>query len=205
MIMDNCSEIAVKEGPRHVQRVSAALFAVSLLVLSWFAPGGQVSRAILAFVAVSSVMLAVEITAHPRHRLSGLGRWRVYPLDAGAVLSSRMVWNVLLHALVAGAAFLTLEQTRHPDGAIASLLRLAAGVTLLYAVAALAFEILRFCFSVIGWSCPVIHRTPLAARSVAEFWGRRWNLLVSGWLHTFIFFPLVRRRRRSLGIYVLFL
>lgn len=37
---------------------------------------------------------------------------------------------------------------------------------------------------------PPLHQSPLAARSVADFWGRRWNLWFSDWFRSVIFLPL---------------
>jgi hypothetical protein len=110
-----------------------------------------------------------------------------------------------LNVFIASSAFLTLLQTRHPSSTAMELLRLAAGVALLYALAALVFEILGLCFLVAGYSLPLMHRTPIAARSVGEFWGQRWNIIVSARLRTFIFWPLARRRCAGLGVLCSFL
>jgi D-alanyl-lipoteichoic acid acyltransferase DltB (MBOAT superfamily) len=39
----------------------------------------------------------------------------------------------------------------------------------------------------------VLHRRPWTARSIAEFWGSRWNLWVSDWFRHVIFRPLRHR------------
>ncbi len=101
---------------------------------------------------------------------------------------------------MASAALLTLLQTRHPSSTAIELLRLAAGVALAYAGVPLFYEILGLCFLVAGHSWPLMHRTPIAARSVGEFWGQRWNRMMSAWLRTFIFWPLARRGGAGLGV-----
>ncbi|MEO6035832.1 MAG: MBOAT family protein [Verrucomicrobiota bacterium] len=53
-----------------------------------------------------------------------------------------------------------------------------------------------------GRLLPVLHRNPFAARSVAEFWGRRWNLWMSDWFRYVIFTPL--RRRPMLAVWLIF-
>lgn len=53
-----------------------------------------------------------------------------------------------------------------------------------------------------GRLLPVLHRNPLAARSVADFWGRRWNLWMSDWFLYVIFTPL--RRRPVLAVWLVF-
>jgi hypothetical protein len=53
-----------------------------------------------------------------------------------------------------------------------------------------------------GRLLPALHRNPLAARSVADFWGRRWNLWMSDWFRQVIFTPL--RRRPVLAVWLIF-
>ena len=53
-----------------------------------------------------------------------------------------------------------------------------------------------------GRLLPVLHRNPFAARSVADFWGRRWNLWMSDWFRYAIFTPL--RRRPVLALCLIF-
>ena len=45
-----------------------------------------------------------------------------------------------------------------------------------------------------------IQETPIAARSLRDFWGKRWNRPVSAWLHRFFFLPLARQHRPDLGL-----
>lgn len=53
-----------------------------------------------------------------------------------------------------------------------------------------------------GRLLPVLHRNPFAARSIADFWGRRWNLWMSDWFRFAIFAPL--RRRPVLAVWLIF-
>ena len=53
-----------------------------------------------------------------------------------------------------------------------------------------------------GRLLPVLHRNPFAARSVADFWGRHWNLWMSDWFRDAIFKPL--RRRPVLAVWLIF-
>jgi hypothetical protein len=45
----------------------------------------------------------------------------------------------------------------------------------------------------LGWDMPAPFRRPLAASSIADFWGRRWNRTVSSWLRRHVAGPLARR------------
>jgi hypothetical protein len=53
-----------------------------------------------------------------------------------------------------------------------------------------------------GRLLPVLHRNPFTARSVADFWGRCWNLWISDWFRHAIFAPL--RRRPVLAVWLIF-
>lgn len=200
----DCSQVAIGHSRRRVWGMCAALFVVGLFIASWFISGTQVTRAIFALVAVASLMFAIELTTQGGQRLSRRESWRIRP-RVGKVLLLPAIWHVLLGVFIASSAFLTLLQTRHPSSTAMELLRLAAGVALFYALAALVFEILGLCFLVAGYSLPLLHRTPIAARSVGEFWGQRWNIIVSAWLRTFIFWPLARRSCAGVGVLCSFL
>jgi hypothetical protein len=128
-----------------------------------------------------------------------------YPIRAKSLqpwLWQRALVHLVLDVLVSGAAIVALLHltAAHYIG------RWALGVLLLYALGDFLLEGLpRFCFSVAGASMNSIHRTPIAASSLRNFWGRRWNRMVSGWLNTFIFLPLARRHRPGLGLTCAFL
>jgi alginate O-acetyltransferase complex protein AlgI len=58
---------------------------------------------------------------------------------------------------------------------------------------ALGFPVEKF------WDCPI------AAATLGDFWGRRWNRLVSGLLRDVLFFPLARRVGARLALFAVFL
>ncbi len=53
--------------------------------------------------------------------------------------------------------------------------------------------VVELCWSRVHQSVPAINQQPLAARSVADFWGRRWNRLFGNWLLQVCFRPLARQ------------
>jgi len=56
-----------------------------------------------------------------------------------------------------------------------------------------AFHLLSCVWRVLGLNAVPIMNRPVAARSLAEFWGRRWNLAFRDLTHRFVFRPLRRR------------
>lgn len=56
-----------------------------------------------------------------------------------------------------------------------------------------------------GWSLPSLHDRPAESKSLAELWGRRWNLTVTRWLHGAVFVPVARRHGAKLGLLAAFL
>lgn len=56
-----------------------------------------------------------------------------------------------------------------------------------------------------GWEHEPPQRSPLLSRTLAEFWGARWNRIVSFWLRANVFSPVARRGAPRLGIFLAFL
>jgi hypothetical protein len=199
------AQIPIEDCPRHHQRLFAALLVIGLFIASCFATGTPGARALLAFVPIVVLMCAVELTADAGNRLRSRERWRIRrtPITKAALL--RGILNILVHAILAWMALLILLHPRTSNNLTRELLRFGAGDTLLYALAAIIAAVITLLFLAAGYSLPLLHRHPAAARSVEEFWARRWNIVVSAWLHAFVFLPLARRRRIALGIMLAFL
>ena len=196
-------------GRSRIQRAYAALFLVCGFILEWFAPFDSCLRAILAWGGMIALAATIKSAA------SATPRWPVwnrlldlvsvpYPLRAGRTrptLSLPIIGRFILEGLFGSAALLTLWQTTpaaHSSGAIIAVFRLIAGVIFLYAMLEFLTD---FFFLAAGVSLHSIHRAPIAARSLREFWGQRWNRIASALLHRFVFLPLARRHRPSLGLF----
>ena len=205
--------IMLTAGRSIIQRLCAAFLVTCAFVLAWYAVGMPLARGLLAFLAASSLFVAVKIAFSPEERLSIRERLLqavTLPssMRAGRVpakLSPQAVGRIVIDLTLVGLALLVLLHTRHLVGAIYCIERLSAGVLLLYAVAQFFFDFVSVCFLAAGSSLDSLHRTPIAARSLAEFWSQRWNRVVSAWLHMFVFLPLARRRRPRLGVFCAFL
>jgi hypothetical protein len=55
-----------------------------------------------------------------------------------------------------------------------------------------------------GRLMPAAHGNIFAARSLADFWGRRWNVWMSDWFREIIFIPLRARPLLAMGMVFLF-
>jgi len=203
-------------GRRRSQRACAALLLVCAFILEWFAPVDLCWRAILALVGMFALMATITVatSATPqwsvRYRLLHLLTLG-YPLRAGRirpVLSRRIIGRLIVEGLVGGAAFLFLRHiaaAQHPQDGVIAPGRLVAGIILLYAWAEFANDLIHFCFLASGAAMRPIQKTPIAARSLRDFWGKRWNRPVSAWLHRFVFLPLARQHRPDLGLFCAYL
>ena len=84
----------------------------------------------------------------------------------------------------------------HLRGLVLSYLAVPAVVLMMEAVVA----IVTVLWLPGGRLLPRIHRQPWAARSVADFWGRRWNLWMSDWFREVIFQRMRRRPRLAMWL-----
>jgi hypothetical protein len=63
----------------------------------------------------------------------------------------------------------------------------------------------RACAGLLGFTLPKLHDHPILARSLAEFWGKRWNLSVRDMLHEHCFRPLSRRAPLAVAVFATFM
>ncbi len=79
-----------------------------------------------------------------------------------------------------------------------------AAAPLLYVWSEANGAVVQVIFGILAGRIPgSIHRSPLRARSVGDFWGSRWNIWMRDCLYTFVFSPL--RRRQHLALATVFL
>ena len=74
------------------------------------------------------------------------------------------------------------------------------GLLLCYATIEAVHAFVLIAYRSLGLGFPRINDRPILSTTLGEFWGRRWNRAVSGWLHDNLFLPLARRRHATLGI-----
>jgi alginate O-acetyltransferase complex protein AlgI len=67
------------------------------------------------------------------------------------------------------------------------------------------FDFWALIFRALGFAVEKLWDCPVAATSLGDFWGRRWNRLVSGLLRDVIFFPVARLAGARLALLAVFL
>lgn len=109
-------------------------------------------------------------------------------------------WLVGHAILTAICVFATVRIAPELGGSLKWLVRWAFGAGLCYAVVEVLHSSLLLGYLRGGVELPRINDFPLRSTTLAEFWGRRWNRVVAGWLRDYLFYPLARRRAPTLGV-----
>jgi hypothetical protein len=205
---------------------------LALLILAALVTTGPTWRRALGLaLALALVLWPLAVDAPPLIRgllalftFWGAGRVLDLARDPRAYPAPRRVAHVLAvvdtrqltrvppaldrRALLAGAAWLAVSvfALRHAEHSHAwPLARWSLGALFVYGAAEAANNLLLTALSAVGLRTPPLHRRPIAARSLREFWGERWNLTVHRWLRAHFFLPFARRRRPRLGLGLAFL
>jgi hypothetical protein len=83
-------------------------------------------------------------------------------------------------------------------------IRWLAGAVIAYSCTDAAYALLSSAFLAGGLQLGKLHDAPVLATSVAEFWGMRWNRIVSSWLRDNCFVPFARKRAPRIGLALAF-
>lgn len=182
--------------------------ALAITVAAWplWLDGPPLQRAIASIATFWAAARVLDLARESRSlgpgtRLAHIVAFiDVRALQSVAPSFDRRAW-ICLPAWLA-TSLLALTGARHTD---ILPLRWALGALFVYALAEAANDLAHAVLAAIGQRSPPLHRTPIAACSLKEFWGERWNLPVSRWLRSHFFMPLARRRRPRLGLALAFL
>jgi hypothetical protein len=183
----------------------ASLLAVGT-VLPWFAPLSPVAVVLLSFISVLAVLKSTQIAALRQPWPWWMRLWHLFGVSdmRGArrvtpMLDGRALFATALFGALAALAFCLLHRIGQPRMPVWWVARILSAATLMYAAFEVLSGTLRIGYLAFGVEVPPVQRAPIKSLSLAEFWGRRWNLVVSGWLREFVFLPLARRRRPQLA------
>ena len=175
---------------------------------SWPAVRGAIGVA--AFVGVARVIdlarsrRAEAATSRIWHALSMVDSWKTHraePLFEGQRYARAVLWT-----LPTLAAFYVVHEVSTTVGGTAGwLVRWTGGLVFAYCLSEVAYLVLAASYRLCGLVTPELHRTPIASRSVQEFWGQRWNRTIGSWLRHNCFLPLARLRHPRTGLACAFL
>ncbi|GDX80329.1 hypothetical protein LBMAG42_21400 [Deltaproteobacteria bacterium] len=196
---------AAAGGPRPA-RIAVALGLAGMLAMPYtLAPEHFTLRGFSALFALMFVIRGSDLLRErPRPLLERL----VHACSiADLRLAARVAPNVRVRLLVTGVACALLATPPLMVAAAAPeiaepwplLQRWGCGTIGFY----LSFEAIdrlaRVLYGLVGFEVEPGQRMPIAARTIAEFWGIRWNSIVRRWLSAVAFLPLARRGRPVVG------
>jgi alginate O-acetyltransferase complex protein AlgI len=114
------------------------------------------------------------------------------------------VIGLLLNALTA-ATLLWLVPRLLPDSAPWMLRFWIALVGICFLTLFARLDAAALVFRLLGFPVEKLWDCPIAATTLGEFWGQRWNRIVSGMLREVVFFPLARRVGAQAALFAVFL
>lgn len=194
-------------------RTAAGVVAASTLAIPFFVEAPPIGVLLVTHIVALHALRTVEIMNRPRafgprERIARV----ILPFETslmkrvpqramiGAVATSLPTLVVGVAALFLAARLAPPTTPYDPHG-WPRWLTAAFGAYLVFdGSAALTTALL----AAVGWEHPPLHRSPIRAATLAEFWGSRWNLIVSYGLRVNVFMPLARRRAGRLGLFASF-
>ncbi len=119
---------------------------------------------------------------------------------AKPVVRPRVVVHVLVSVAVGIAAYAVVRASADLAGWRMWAVRWAGALVFAVAFSEAVYNGLEEASRATGVQVPALHRHAIRARTVAEFWGVRWNTTVSAWLRSTAYLPLARRGAPRLGV-----
>lgn len=194
------------------RKVGAGVAMAALGVMPWCLPAAlPLLRGVSALFALVVFMKMVELLRErtPRRLSERLAHLysvadmrlarQVTPRLDLSLVASGVVSAVVAALLLIAAGSVAAETT---PGSLTA--RWLLGVASFY----LAFEaidrVARVIYLLSGIDVEPTQRAPILARSLADFWGKRWNAIVRRWLASMCFFPLAKKGHARLGIVAAF-
>jgi Membrane bound O-acyl transferase family len=125
--------------------------------------------------------------------------------------TKRLPHVVKVDAFVAGAVEMAvaaglflMPNPVHAEGWQRSALRILLGGCSAYFIVEGVARFVEGLVGVFGVDAGPFHDAPIRARTVGDFWGRRWNRAIHAWLSEFAFRPTAKRIGAAMGILAAF-
>jgi hypothetical protein len=210
------SAVSQLAAPRGWRRPVALAVTVLALLVPWLSPGGSVLRAFVALYLLWTLTKVIDMT-RDREVRSPFFRWiwMLVPHDLrrdgyarGGARPEFRIGLLLSAAASLAAAYCFLRVAVFEAGAFTPpaswIVRYGAGVFVCYFGVEGALRSFEFLDRLFGLQPPVLHKHPILALSLAEFWGRRWNRVVGHWLFTALYRPIALAGRPALAVLAAF-
>jgi alginate O-acetyltransferase complex protein AlgI len=182
----------------------------------WFTAVGWANATAGVLWTISKVATLVCMPPADRRRLSW-GRFTAYlfwpGMQPGHFLPERTpaevrpaptVRGVLLNAAAAAAFLWVLPELMPADSP--QTLRVVSGVIgFAFLLMFVVFDVWALVYRACGVGVEKLWHCPLAATSLTDFWGQRWNRIFSGMFREVVFLPLARRAGPGLALFAVFL
>lgn len=185
-----------------------AMGVVALLTPLWFPASWVIGRFVLTAAGLLVLFRTLDLILRPRPLSLETRLWFLIALFdvrrarrvAAKLDLDELCW-LLGHLLVTSVTLVAIVALAPRfDGAMRWLIRWSFGAGFCYALVEVLHSIFLVGYALAGIVVPRINDFPIRSTTLGEFWGRRWNRVVAGWLRDYLFFPLARRRRVVLGI-----
>lgn len=201
-------------GATPFRRGLTMFFLVAGGVLALVSPPHPLLRVVLAQLILLAFLKAAQIASAPDAFPPARRVWHYFALfhvDQARPTTPRLPLSLLAVTLGWGLlcvlSVVGLSQVR--SGAVTgwsgAMLRLVCALALVHGLMDFVTQLHRFFYALGGLDVPPNQRRPILSRTVREFWGVRWNRLVSEWLGQFAFQPFNRRGWTKLGILATFI
>jgi hypothetical protein len=203
---------ALAKGARWRTQL-ALLSAVSAAGVPWLAPAeGSLFRGGLGIWTTWSLGRVIDLVGESRDRSFSARLWHVFGLVdtrqatwAPPTVDAKALGKTIVYAVLATAGLvIAVDIAPGTNGIWYWFLRWLGGALFFYCLADAVEGGVRTFYRVIGVVVPRQHVLPIASRSVQEFWGKRWNRAVGGWLRMHCFLPFARRRQVRTGLVAAF-
>lgn len=195
------------------RRKFAMLSAIGAVGVPWLAPvEGPLLRGGLAVWTTWCLGRVVDLVGESHDRSFGARLWHIFGLVdtrqttwSSPAVDTKALGKTIAYAVLATVGLMiTVDLAPGTNGMGYWLLRWLGGALFFYSLADAVEGGVRTLYRAAGVVVPRQHVLPIASRSVQEFWGKRWNRAVGGWLRTHCFLPFARRRQIRSGLVAAF-
>lgn len=197
----------------HVRKVASgrAMLALALGSVSVLAPlclsrDWPIARTVMAFGFAAGFLRVIQVVRHPAGTTMGGRALSVITLVIDPRRLVRTHRELRLDAFIAGivetglAFALFLAPYPHTLG----VLRTLVGAVSAYLVVEGVARLIEGVVALAGVDAGPLHDAPIRARTVSEFWSRRWNRAIHVWLNEHAFRPTAIRLGGAMGVMAAF-